>query len=83
MDTTNYLMNQFIYFHTKEVSILSRPHDDALVISLNVANFLNRRMFVDNESSANVPFLLVLKEMEINESEIEREKTVLVGFNGH
>ena len=38
---------------------------------------------MDNGSSANVLFLLALKEMEIDESEVVQEKIVLVRFNGH
>lgn len=40
------------------------------------------RIPVDNESLEDVLFLSTLREMEIDEMEIENSITILVGFNG-
>ncbi|GMN61551.1 hypothetical protein TIFTF001_030651 [Ficus carica] len=71
-----------ITFHSNEATNLSRPHDDALVLTLNVSNCEVGRILVDNGSSADVLFLSTLKEMELSDSDIERSTTVLTGFNG-
>ncbi|GMN32148.1 hypothetical protein TIFTF001_041691 [Ficus carica] len=66
-----------ITFHSSEATNLSRPHDDALVLTLNVSNCEVGGILVDNGSSADVLFLSTLKEMELSESDIERSTTIL------
>ncbi|KAL5580697.1 hypothetical protein UlMin_013139 [Ulmus minor] len=74
--------DQVISFVDNEATALINPHHDALVISLLVANCKIKRILVDNGSSTNVLFLTALKEMKIDESNIRRCATVLVGFSG-
>ncbi|GMN74866.1 hypothetical protein TIFTF001_053935, partial [Ficus carica] len=71
-----------ISFHSSEATSLSRPHDDALVLTLNVSNCEVGRILIDYRSSTNVLFLSTLREMELSESEIESSIIVLTGFNG-
>ena len=33
---------------------MHHPHDDAIIITLTVANYTTRRVLIDNESSANI-----------------------------
>ncbi|KAL5581265.1 hypothetical protein UlMin_013707 [Ulmus minor] len=73
--------DQVISFVDNEATALINPHHDALVISLLVANCKIKRILVDNGSSTNVLFLNALKEMKIDESNIRRCTTVLVGFS--
>lgn len=70
-----------IIFHSSEASNLSRPHDDVLVLTLNVSNCEVGQILVDIGSSADVLFLSTLREMELFESDIEKSMTVLTGFN--
>ncbi|GMN26887.1 hypothetical protein TIFTF001_040946 [Ficus carica] len=70
-----------ITFHSSEATSLSRPHDDALVLTLNVSNCEVGRILVDNGSSADIFFLSTLREMKLSESDIEKSTTVLTGFN--
>ncbi|GMN67570.1 hypothetical protein TIFTF001_036630 [Ficus carica] len=70
-------IEHFIIFHSSEATNLSRPHDDALVLTLNVSNCEVGRILVDNGSSADVFFLSTLREMELSESDIERSTTIL------
>ena len=51
-------------FSSNEASELIHPHHDALVINLIVANCLTKKILVDNDSSTNVIFLDILKEMQ-------------------
>ncbi|KAM6588096.1 hypothetical protein CsatA_010701 [Cannabis sativa] len=79
---TSSLPEQTISFTTSESTRLLNPHHDALVISLYIANYLTKRILVDNGSSANILFLSALREMGIDESKIVRKTTVLIGFSG-
>ena len=61
---------QIIKFHSDESNYSNDPHDDAPVISLSIANYLTKRILVDNGSSANVLFLNAYREMGLNEADI-------------
>ena len=52
-------------------------HDDALVISLLIANCLTKRILVDAGSSVNIIYLQTVKELQL-ESQIIKAPTVLV-----
>ena len=58
------------------------PHDDALVLSLSIANCLTKQILVDNGSSANVLFLNVYRKMGLKEEDITQMCISLVGFSG-
>ncbi|XP_031273168.1 uncharacterized protein LOC116131644 [Pistacia vera] len=49
--------HQVIQFEDDEPITLAAPHHDALVLSLQIANILVKRVFVDGGSSANILFL--------------------------
>ncbi|XP_021848852.1 uncharacterized protein [Spinacia oleracea] len=59
-----------------------REHHDGLVITLLIGNALIKRILIDNGSSANVLLLGALQEMGLEEKNIIRRSTVLVGFSG-
>ncbi|GMN66985.1 hypothetical protein TIFTF001_036046 [Ficus carica] len=65
-----------ISFHSSEATSLSRPHDDALVLTLNVSKYEVGRILIDNGSSADVLFLSTLRKMELSESDIESSMTI-------
>ncbi|XP_031269851.1 uncharacterized protein LOC116128280 [Pistacia vera] len=70
-----------IQFEDDEPVTLAAPHHDALVISLQVANVLVKKVFVDGGSSANILFLEAVKAMGLEEVNINRRSTLLVGFS--
>ncbi|XP_030497845.2 uncharacterized protein LOC115713502 [Cannabis sativa] len=69
-------------FDRGEASELEHPHDDAVVITLDVAHVRMKRMLVDTGSSANILFPGVLKEMEIEDLKAQDTQVTLVGFSG-
>ncbi|XP_062088754.1 uncharacterized protein LOC133795316 [Humulus lupulus] len=73
---------QTISFSTTESTKLLNPHHYALVIALYIANFLTKRILIDNGSSANILFLSALREMGIDESKIIKNTTILIDFRG-
>ncbi|XP_031259835.1 uncharacterized protein LOC116117992 [Pistacia vera] len=73
--------HQVIQFEDDKPITLAAPHHDALVISLQVTNILVKRVFVDGGSSANILFLETVKAMGLEEANINRRPTLLVGFS--
>ncbi|XP_031253904.1 uncharacterized protein LOC116111885 [Pistacia vera] len=70
-----------IQFEDDEPITQAAPHHDALVVSLQIANILVKRMFVDEGSSANILFLASVKAMGLEEENINRRPTPLFGFS--
>ncbi|XP_031252250.1 uncharacterized protein LOC116110162 [Pistacia vera] len=73
--------HQVIQFEDDKPVTLAAPHHDALVISLQVANILVKRVFVDGGSLANILFLEAVKAMGLEKANINRWPTLLVGFS--
>lgn len=70
-----------INLSNKETEDLPDPHHDALVISLNIANYLIKRILVDIGSSTNILQLSALKEIKMYEVHIVGRSITLAGFN--
>ncbi|XP_057949885.1 uncharacterized protein LOC131144936 [Malania oleifera] len=72
-----------ITFDSGDEEGVQQPHDDALVLSLLVANYMVRRILIDNGSSANIMFWSVLVGMKIGKERLKPVSTPLVGFGGN
>lgn len=80
MDPSNAVYKLTLSFVSLEATRLAKPHDDALVISLNVANVLLKRILIDPGSYANLLFVTTLTKLE--NLEIEDVNMSLVRFFG-
>jgi len=69
-----------ILFEEKETQDLERPHDDALVITLDVANFEVSRILIDTGSSVDLIFLSTLERMGISKADVVGSPSPLVAF---
>ncbi|XP_019250960.1 PREDICTED: uncharacterized protein LOC109229866 [Nicotiana attenuata] len=69
-----------ITFTEEDADGLLLPHNDALVISLNVLDFKIKRVLVDPKSSANIIQWRVLEQTKLTRSIIPATK-LLAGFN--
>ncbi|XP_070052982.1 uncharacterized protein [Nicotiana tomentosiformis] len=69
-----------ITFTEKDTDGLLLPHNEALVISLNVLDFKNKRVLVDPVSSTNIIQWRVLEQAKLTGSIISATK-LLVRFN--
>ena len=56
------------------------PHNDAIVVSLNIANYDVRRILVDNGSSADILFYDAFSRMSILDGHLGPISSPLVGF---
>ncbi|XP_057965270.1 uncharacterized protein LOC131155840 [Malania oleifera] len=71
-----------IIFDSRDEEGVQQPHDDALVLSLLVANYKVRCVLIDNGSSENIMFWSVLERMKIGNERLKPITTPLVGFGG-
>jgi hypothetical protein len=71
-----------ITFSQEDLRGLDYPHNDALVISADVAGLEVRRVLVDGGSSADVLFLDAYVRMGLPSSRLRPPEKPLVGFNG-
>ncbi|KAG7588646.1 Retrotransposon gag domain [Arabidopsis suecica] len=70
----------FISFDNSDTQGLTGPHDDALVITLDVANFEVTKCLIDTGSSVDLIFLSTLQRMGISKADIIGPPAPLVAF---
>ncbi|CAA0808933.1 Unknown protein, partial [Striga hermonthica] len=68
-------------FGDDDVQGLVVPHNDALVITAEVASYDVQRVLIDTGSSADIIFLKCLQQMELD-VKVEPVHTALYGFRG-
>ena len=61
---------------------LHHPHDDAIVITLMIANYTTRRVLIDNESSVDILYYPTFQQMRINKELLHPVNVPLIGFGG-
>ncbi|CAL2271067.1 unnamed protein product [Prunus armeniaca] len=71
-----------ISFTQKDMEGIEFPHNDALVVTLRVANSMVKRVMIDRGSSADVLFWSTFKIMKLDENEIQPNPTPIYAFEG-
>ena len=71
-----------INFHEHEVAKLDMPHDDALVIALELAGTVFSKILVDSGSAVNIVSQKTLRLISQTTPVIEHETTPLNSFEG-
>ena len=71
---------QAITFTDENAERVHHPHDDAIVITLLVANYTTRRVLVDNESSADILYYPAFQQMRLGRDLLCPVNSPLVGF---
>nr|XP_023884102.1 uncharacterized protein LOC111996366 [Quercus suber] len=69
-----------IDFSEEDVQRLHHPHDDALVVSIQIGDYNTHRVLVDNGSLANILYKLAFQQMWINKERLVPTNAPLVGF---
>ena len=67
-------------FSEEDARRVTMPHDDALVVTLTVANQVIHRILVDNGSSIDILYWPVFQQMGIDRDRIKPFGSPLVGF---
>uniref|UniRef100_A0A2N9IAH4 Uncharacterized protein n=1 Tax=Fagus sylvatica TaxID=28930 RepID=A0A2N9IAH4_FAGSY len=76
------LDDQIIPFSEEDARGTHQPHDDALVITVNIAGFTTRRVMVDNGSLADILYLSAYRQMRLDKDKLRPMDAPLVGFTG-
>ncbi|XP_024024960.1 uncharacterized protein LOC112092617 [Morus notabilis] len=74
--------NIAITFTEEEARKLLHPHNDAIVVSLQVANSLVHRILIDNGSLADILFKDALTKINLGGAKLTPVNTPLQGFTG-
>ena len=73
---------QAITFTDEDASRIHHPHDDAIVITLLIADYSTRRVLVDNGSSADILYYPAFQQMNLGREQFRSVYSPLVGFGG-
>ncbi|XP_073106888.1 uncharacterized protein [Elaeis guineensis] len=75
-------IEESITFTEEDAQKVQFPHNDAVVVSLNIANYEIHRILVDNRSSIDILFYDVFSRMPILDGHLGPISSPLVGFTG-
>ncbi|XXG81436.1 hypothetical protein AAC387_Pa09g2071 [Persea americana] len=70
-----------IWFSDKDLEDVELPHNDALVLTLKLQNFLVQRALVDPGSSSEVLYYDCFKKLGLKDEDLQACRTPLVGFS--
>ena len=73
---------QAITFTKDEAERIHHPHDDAIVITLLIADYTTKRVLVDNGSSEDILYLPAFQQMRLGRDCLRPVNSPLVGFGG-
>ena len=76
------LVDQIISFSEEDARGTHQPHDDALVITMNIVGFTTKRVMVDNGSSVDILYLQTYQQMKLDKEKMRPMEAPLVGFTG-
>ncbi|XP_030964145.1 uncharacterized protein LOC115985331 [Quercus lobata] len=71
---------QAITFTDEDAERIHHPHDDAIVITLLIADYITRRVLVDNGSSADILYYPAFQQMRVGADLEEKIKKDLIQF---
>ena len=71
-----------ISFTDEEAERIHHPHDDAIVITLLIADYINRRVLVDNGSSADILYYPAFQQMRLGRDLLRPACSPLIEFGG-
>ncbi|XP_075662983.1 uncharacterized protein LOC142632475 [Castanea sativa] len=74
--------NPTIEFSEGDARRLHHPHDDALVVTIQVGDYNIHRVLVDNGSSADILYYPAFQQMGIGRERLVPTNAPLVGFGG-
>ena len=70
-----------IKFTSKDLYDVSLPHEDPLIVTLQIEKYQVQRILVDTRSSSNILFHHYFRSMYREHEELCLSQTLLVGFN--
>ena len=73
---------QAITFTDEDAERVHHPHDDAVVITLLIADYTTRKVLMDNGSSADILYYPTFQQMRLGRDQFHLVNSPLVGFGG-
>ena len=73
---------QAITFTDEDAARIHHPYDDAIIITLLIADYTTRRVLIDNESLADILYYLAFQQMNLGRDQLRPVHSPLVGFGG-
>ena len=74
--------NPIIGFLEENAQHFHHPHDDALIVSIQVGDYNTYRVLVDNGSSVDILYYPAFQQMRIERERLIPTNVPLVGFEG-
>ena len=71
-----------ISFTDEEAERIHHPHDDAIVITLLIADYTTMRVLVDNGSSTDILYYPTFQQMRFGRDQLRLVCSPLIGFGG-
>ena len=75
-------MDQDMSFNEADARGVKQPHNDLLVIMLNIEGFNTKRILVDNGSSADIIYLSAFQQLKLDLKRLRPFESPLVSFSG-
>ena len=66
----------------EDATRIHHPHDDAIIITLLIADYTARRVLVDNGSSADILYYPAFQQINLGRDQLHLVHSPLVGFGG-
>ena len=79
---TRTIDKQAIIFTDEDAARIHHPHDDAIVITLLIADYTTRTVLVDNGSLADILYYPAFQQMNLRQDQLHPIHSPLVGFGG-
>ena len=73
---------QAITFTNEDAERIHHPHNNAIIITLLIADYTTRRVLVDNRSSADILYYPAFQHMRLGQDQLHPVNSPLVGFGG-
>ena len=69
-------------FNEADARGVKQPHNDPLVIMLNIEGFNTKRILVDNGSSADIIYLPAFQQLKLDLKRLRPFESPLISFSG-
>ena len=66
----------------EDAARIHHPHDDAIIITLLIADYTARRVLVDNGSSVDILYYPAFQQINLGRDQLHLVHSPLVGFGG-
>ena len=74
--------DQTITFTDEDARRVHHPHDNAIYITLLIADYTTRRVLIDNGSSTDILYYPAFQQMRLGRDQFHPVNSPLVGFGG-